>query len=87
MKRTLSLIIAAAFAYGAMAQALYKDTKYHAPIKVEKKWKKYNPGDVEFHDEAPQSEGSPTPLPTFRRTRCACCRHSIGDPRTPTCRA
>ena len=58
MKRTLTLILAAAFAVGSQAQAIYKSDKYHAPIKVEKKWLKYNPGDVEFHDEAPSSEGS-----------------------------
>ena len=48
MKRTLTLIVAAAFAIGSQAQAIYKATKYHAPIKVEKKWKDYNPGDVEY---------------------------------------
>ena len=58
MKRTLTFIIAAALTIGAQAQAIFKATKYHAPIKVEKKWKKYNPGEVEFHDEAPESEGS-----------------------------
>lgn len=58
MKRSLTLIVAAAFAVGLQAQAIYKATKYHEPIKVEKKWQKHNPGDVEFHDEAPQSEGS-----------------------------
>lgn len=70
MKRTFTLIAAAAIALGMQAQAIYKDTKYHAPIKVEKKWKDYNPGDVEFHDEAPESEGSriyhsiiPNPVP------------------------
>ena len=70
MKRTFTLIAAAAITFGMQAQAIYKDTKYHAPIKVEKKWKDYNPGDVEFHDEAPESEGSriyhsiiPNPVP------------------------
>ena len=58
MKRTLAFLMAAAFVVGMQAQAIYKATKYHAPIKVEKKWKGYNPGDVEFHDEAPESEGS-----------------------------
>ena len=58
MKRTLACIMAATLAVGIQAQAIYKATKYHAPIKVEKKWKGYNPGDVEFHDEAPESEGS-----------------------------
>ena len=58
MKRTLTLIAAAAFVIGAQAQAIYKATKYHEPIKVEKQWLKYNPGDVIFHDEAPETEGS-----------------------------
>ena len=39
MKRTLIFIAAVAFAIGMQAQAIYKATKYHAPIKVEKKWK------------------------------------------------
>ena len=41
MKRTLTFIIAAALTIGAQAQAIFKATKYHAPIKVEKKWKKF----------------------------------------------
>ena len=72
MKRTLTIIVASAFAIGIQAQAIFKDTKYHAPIKVEKKWLKHNPGDVEFHDEAPSSEGSriyhniiPNPVPSW----------------------
>lgn len=58
MRRIAILLLAATFCGSAEAQALYKSSKYHAPVKVEKKWKDYNPGDVEFHDEAPESEGS-----------------------------
>ena len=44
--------------------------RYHEPIRVEKRWKKYNPGEVIFRDESPRSEGSdiyhriiPNPIP------------------------
>ena len=40
------------------AFAQLADNKYHKPIRVEKRWKKYNPGEVIFRDESPQSEGS-----------------------------
>ena len=35
MKRTLFITIAAIYTFGVSAQALFKDNKYHAPIKVE----------------------------------------------------
>ena len=44
--------------FAVEAQAQLKNNKYHEPIKVAKKWKNYNPGDVIFHDESPESEGS-----------------------------
>ena len=40
------------------AFAQLADNKYHKPIRVEKRWKKYNPGEVVFRDESPQREGS-----------------------------
>ncbi len=40
------------------AQAQVEKDRYHEPIKVQKKWKKYNPGNVIFRDESPESEGS-----------------------------
>ena len=90
MKRTLTIIIAAAFAIGASAQALFKDTKYHAPIKVEKKWLKYNPGDVEFHDEAPESEGSriyhniiPNPVPYIQENALRVLQTLYWGPKDP----
>lgn len=43
---------------GLSAGAQLQHNKYHAPIKVEKKWKGYFPGDVNFKDEAPETEGS-----------------------------
>lgn len=53
---------------GAHAQLAHN--KYHEPIRVEKKWKKYNPGEVIFRDESPNSVGSdiyhriiPNPVP------------------------
>ena len=50
------MLLVTVFAVGAQAQL--KNNKYHEPIKVAKKWKKYNPGDVIFRDESPESEGS-----------------------------
>ncbi len=55
-KRILSLMLAACLTLGAAAQLTYN--KYHAPIKVEKKWRKYNPGEVIFRDKSPESEGA-----------------------------
>ena len=90
MKRTLILITAVAFALGTQAQAIYKATKYHAPIKVEKKWKKYNPGDVEFHDEAPESEGSkiyhniiPNPAPYIQENALRVLQTLYWGPKDP----
>lgn len=40
------------------ASAAGKMTKYHAPIKVEKKWKNYDPGSVNFVDKSPETKGS-----------------------------
>lgn len=56
MKKFIIITTLAVFAFGAQAQL--KNNKYHAPIKVEKKWRKYNPGDVKFVDEAPETQGS-----------------------------
>lgn len=39
-------------------QAKNEEGKYHAPIKIERKWKNYHPGNVRFVDKAPKSEGS-----------------------------
>ena len=90
MKRTLSFIIVATFAIGVSAQAQFKDTKYHAPIKVEKKWLKYNPGDVEFHDEAPSSEGSkiyhniiPNPTPYIQENALRVLQTLYWGPKDP----
>ena len=90
MKRTLTLIVAAAFTIGSQAQAIYKATKYHAPIKVEKKWKGYNPGDVEFHDEAPFSEGSkiyhniiPNPAPYIQENALRVLQTLYWGPKDP----
>ncbi len=68
MKKSLSIILLLAATMSA--GAWQKESKYHTPIKVEKKWKKYNPGDVIFKDEAPETDGSkiyrsiiPSPIP------------------------
>ncbi len=46
----------ASIAVGMQAQP--QQSKYHEPVKVEKKWKKHDPGHVDFRDESPESEGS-----------------------------
>lgn len=56
MKKIIALAVMAAMTLGASAQL--KNNKYHSPIKLEKKWNSYNPGDVVFRDEAPETEGS-----------------------------
>ncbi len=56
VKRIVCIAILAMVCFGAKAQLQYN--KYHAPIKVEKKWRKYFPGDVVFRDKAPETEGS-----------------------------
>jgi hypothetical protein len=56
MKNIIFVLLAAAVSTGAMAQL--KVNKYHEPIKLEKKWLNYDPGDVIFRDEAPETEGS-----------------------------
>ena len=70
-KRLFSLLLVAGLTLGAAAQLKYN--KYHAPVKVEKKWRKYNPGEVIFRDKSPESEGSriyhaiiPDPTPYIR---------------------
>ena len=55
MKKIIFVLLAAV---SMSATAQLKVNKYHEPIKVEKKWLKYNPGEVIFHDEAPETEGS-----------------------------
>ena len=56
MRKIFFLLFAAAFSVSSYAQL--KVNKYHEPIKVEKKWLNYDPGEVVFRDEAPQTEGS-----------------------------
>lgn len=56
MKHILFATILGACSITASAQL--QPGKYHAPIKIEKKWKKYHPGNVDFRDQAPQTEGS-----------------------------
>ena len=68
IRKIVAVAVLAAMTQTAGAQL--KENKYHSPIKVEKKWKKYNPGEVEFTDKAPETEGSkiyhriiPNPIP------------------------
>lgn len=56
MKKILLIALLASFGLGVSAQLSHN--KYHAPIKIEKKWKRYFPGDVNFKDMAPETEGS-----------------------------
>lgn len=92
MKKSLTIILL--LATTLPAGALQKENKYHTPIKVEKKWKKYNPGDVIFKDEAPETDGSkiyrsiiPSQSPTYRRMPAGCCRRCISVPKTRTSHA
>ena len=34
-----------------------RPAKYHEPIKIEKKWRKYNPGKFNFSIQSPETEG------------------------------
>ncbi len=54
MKKLLLCSLTLLFTLTAPAQ----ESKYHEPIKIQKKWKKYNPGDVIFEDKNPESKGS-----------------------------
>lgn len=51
------LIIMALAVLCLSVQAKGKKT-VHKPIKIEKQWKKYNPGTVHFYDKSPETEGS-----------------------------
>lgn len=35
-----------------------RPAKYHEPIKIEKKWRKYNPGKINFSIQSPETEGA-----------------------------
>lgn len=56
MKKLLLTLIVTGVTISSYGQL--KQNKYHAPIKIEKKWKKYNPGNVIFRDESPKTVGS-----------------------------
>ena len=88
MKKIIFVLLAAAVSTGAMAQL--KVNKYHEPIKVEKKWKNYNPGEVVFHDEAPQTEGSkiyhniiPNPAPYIQENALRVLQTLYWGPKDP----
>jgi len=57
MKRvTIACLLLMMMAQAVSAQLTHN--KYHKPIRVEKRWQKFNPGEVIFRDESPLSEGS-----------------------------
>ena len=57
MKRvTIACLLLMMMAQAVSAQLTHN--KYHKPIRVEKRWQKFNPGEVTFRDESPLSEGS-----------------------------
>lgn len=35
-----------------------RPAKYHEPIKIEKKWRKYNPGKINFSIQSPETDGA-----------------------------
>lgn len=57
MKRvTIACLLLMMMAQAVSAQLAHN--KYYKPIRVEKRWQKFNPGEVTFRDESPLSEGS-----------------------------
>ncbi|MCF0197655.1 MAG: hypothetical protein HUK03_10605, partial [Bacteroidaceae bacterium] len=58
MKKILLLATIIALPWSVKAQAEKQGSQYHKPIKIEKQWKKFNPGEVKFEDKSPQTEGS-----------------------------
>ena len=55
-RTTLACTMLLALSLNAFAQLA--DPQSHTHIRAEKRWKKYNPGEVVFRDERPESEGS-----------------------------
>lgn len=56
MKKTLIFIFTLTISLNGIAHK--KNKKIEFPIPIEKKWKDYNPGYVNFKDKSPESEGS-----------------------------
>ena len=54
MKRILGIALVALLCINV--QAKNEEGKYHAPIKIERKWKNYHPGNVRFVDKAPKAK-------------------------------
>ena len=57
MKKLIILALAALFLMPG-AQVVAQEKGLHKPIKIEKQWKKYDPGKVFFKDKSPETEGS-----------------------------
>ena len=55
MKKLFIMFALASLCLGVSAKG--KKTQ-HKPIKIEKQWKKYNPGEIDFVDKSPETEGS-----------------------------
>lgn len=55
MKQLFLLLALASFCLGVQAKG---KEKVHKPIKIEKQWKDYNPGKINFFDKSPDTEGS-----------------------------
>ena len=88
MKRSIFFLLLVAFTFGTQAQL--KVNKYHAPVKIEKKWRGYNPGEVEFHDESPETEGSqiyhniiPNPVPYIQENALRVLQTLYWGPKDP----
>ena len=56
MNKFLTLIFVLTMSLSATAQL--QNNKYHKPITLDRKWKGYNPGEVTFIDNSPESDGS-----------------------------
>ena len=61
MKTGIIALAAAMFISAPMLSAANptnRPAKYHEPIKIEKKWRKYNPGKINFSIQSPETEGA-----------------------------
>lgn len=61
MKTVIAAIAAAIVASSSLINAANptnRPKKYHEPIKIEKKWRNYNPGKINFSIESPETEGA-----------------------------
>lgn len=54
----LTLLAATAFISASAANPTENPTKYHAPITIERQWRHYHPGKINFQSTSPETEGA-----------------------------